>query len=96
MATSATLSGRQMEPPSRVLGRKLDSIPFSSYHALIIARFFSQVRDLLGGLLLHVQQIRGHVGAKRVDFAPQFRFGLVQFGVDPGCVVTEAAKQLQN
>jgi MFS family permease len=37
MATGAILSGRQMEPPSRVLGRKLDSIPFSRYHALIIA-----------------------------------------------------------
>jgi MFS family permease len=37
MATSAVLPGRQPEPPSRVLGRKLDSIPFSRYHALIIA-----------------------------------------------------------
>jgi MFS transporter, putative metabolite:H+ symporter len=37
MAMSATFSGRQTEPPSRVLGRKLDSIPFSPYHAAIIA-----------------------------------------------------------
>jgi MFS transporter, putative metabolite:H+ symporter len=37
MAAQATLSGRMMQPASRVLGQKLDSIPFSPYHFLIIA-----------------------------------------------------------
>jgi MFS transporter, putative metabolite:H+ symporter len=37
MAAEFTLSGRTMLPASRVLGQKLDSIPFSTYHVMIIA-----------------------------------------------------------
>jgi MFS transporter, putative metabolite:H+ symporter len=37
MASEAVLSGRMRKPASRVLGQKLDSIPFSRYHVLIIA-----------------------------------------------------------
>jgi hypothetical protein len=37
MAPEAIPFGRMMQPASRVLGQKLDSIPFSPYHASIIA-----------------------------------------------------------
>jgi MFS family permease len=37
MAEEPLVSGRMVQPASRVLGRKLDSIPFSFYHVLIIA-----------------------------------------------------------
>ena len=36
MAAEPILSGRMLQPASRVLGQKLDSIPFSPYHVLII------------------------------------------------------------
>ena len=73
MGTGAVLSGRQMEPPSRVLGRKLDSIPFSPYHALIIAVLglvgFADGYDLvMTGSLLVLAREPLHMAPEQIRF----------------------------
>jgi MFS family permease len=73
MVTGAILSGRQTEPPSRVLGRKLDSIPFSPYHAAVIAVLglvgFADGYDLvMTGSLLVLAKDPLHMAPEQIRF----------------------------
>jgi MFS family permease len=73
MAAKPTLSGRTMQPASRVLGQKLDSIPFSPYHLLIIAVLglvgFADGYDLvMTGSLLVLAKAPLHMAPGQIRF----------------------------
>jgi MFS transporter, putative metabolite:H+ symporter len=68
-----TLSSRRMQPASRVLGEKLDSIPFSSYHVAIIAVLglvgFTDGYDLvMTGSLLVLAKAPLHMSPGQIRF----------------------------
>jgi len=73
MAADPILARRMMQPASRMLGQKLDSIPFSPYHVLIIAVLglvgFADGYDLvMTGSLLVLARAPLHMAPGQIRF----------------------------